>query len=489
VELCHEFFKHLSQLQRDGLVKGWHDRAISAGTDWAGKIDERLNTARIIVLLVSPDFLASYYCNDVEMTRALERHDRGEARVVPVILRPSDWKTSRFAKLSALPGDGKPVVDWKTHDHGFLNVVEGLRRLAEELRQPGESTAASVAIHRGRLRKSSSWQVVIAALILALLLTAGWFWRARQKQRFEQERQYVAQGEGLLNVGRYNDAREPYRQALRLNPENTQASLGLKLIDLDRLRSDPVVFERQLNQLKMESPGTSHLKVLEGDYLLIANRPDEAMSRYQEAAKLNPHLAEAYFRLGVLYDQQRRFGLSLKMYQRAVELSPSSPHYLDNLGDQYFKRGEYDRAIREYGRLDRFPLGALESAKIYRLMGELGRAHELELIANQWLEQDLVASLPENQWPWYFEISQTQGVTLATLDEKRCYARLALSATLYLRGEDAGAVEKSRRAAQVCGARSLDIKAILRWELERLAEERDELAARTESYRRKFLTE
>src|ERR1035441_9343706 len=106
-ELRQEFVKHLSQLKRDGLIQDWHDREITAGSEWAGQIDEHLNAADIVVLLVSPDFVASEYCYDIEMKRALERHAAGEARVVPVILRPSDWQTAPFAKLNALPKEAK----------------------------------------------------------------------------------------------------------------------------------------------------------------------------------------------------------------------------------------------------------------------------------------------------------------------------------------------------------------------------------------------
>src|SRR3954470_1358357 len=68
--------EHLSILRRQGIISGWHDRMIGAGQEWKGEIDRRLDSARIILLLISPSFLASDYCYDVEMKRALERHDR-----------------------------------------------------------------------------------------------------------------------------------------------------------------------------------------------------------------------------------------------------------------------------------------------------------------------------------------------------------------------------------------------------------------------------
>src|ERR1700726_1357463 len=83
---------HLSVLRQQGVITEWHDRKIVAGTDWKQSIDAHLMTATVILLLVSPDFLASDYCYGVEMQRALARHGAGEASVIPVILRPVDWQ-------------------------------------------------------------------------------------------------------------------------------------------------------------------------------------------------------------------------------------------------------------------------------------------------------------------------------------------------------------------------------------------------------------
>ena len=111
-QLRDELAKHLSILKRQGIITAWHDREISAGTEWAGEIDAHLNTARIILLLISADFLASDYCYDMELTRAMERHAAKEARVIPVILREVDWKGAPFGQLQALPKDAVPVTKW-----------------------------------------------------------------------------------------------------------------------------------------------------------------------------------------------------------------------------------------------------------------------------------------------------------------------------------------------------------------------------------------
>jgi len=104
--------KHLSLLRRQGVITAWHDRHILPGTDWAQAIDEHLESASVILLLISADFLASDYCYGVEMQRALERHQANEARVVPILLRPVDWHGAPFAHLQALPTDVKPITSW-----------------------------------------------------------------------------------------------------------------------------------------------------------------------------------------------------------------------------------------------------------------------------------------------------------------------------------------------------------------------------------------
>ena len=95
-ELRDQLENHLAMLKREGVISGWHDRRISAGQEWDGEIDDHLNSVEIILLLVSSDFLASNYCYDIEVKRAMERHEAGEARVIPIILRPCDWQRAPF---------------------------------------------------------------------------------------------------------------------------------------------------------------------------------------------------------------------------------------------------------------------------------------------------------------------------------------------------------------------------------------------------------
>ena len=69
--LRDELEKHLSWLKRRYQLTNWHDREILPGEEWEQAIDKHLNTAHLILLLISPDFMASDYCFGKEMQQAL----------------------------------------------------------------------------------------------------------------------------------------------------------------------------------------------------------------------------------------------------------------------------------------------------------------------------------------------------------------------------------------------------------------------------------
>lgn len=123
---------HLAPLKRQGIISTWHDRRVDAGGEILNEIDRYLEEADVILLLVSPDFIASDYCYNVEMARAMERHEAKTAHVIPVILRPCDWEGMLFGKLLATPNDGKPIVKFPNEDEGFLQVTQAIRQVAEK---------------------------------------------------------------------------------------------------------------------------------------------------------------------------------------------------------------------------------------------------------------------------------------------------------------------------------------------------------------------
>jgi hypothetical protein len=171
--------KHLSLMRRNGEITGWHDRNISAGAHWKDSIDQHLESAQIILLLISADFLASDYCYEIEMKRAMQRHRQGKARVIPIILRNCDWSSSPFSSLQALPKNAKPIKSWNDPDEAYQDVVTGIRKAAAQLTgatlgEPLPDNSAEV----GLLKKRRVLSVVLG-LMLLLLVVGAYLWKVQ----------------------------------------------------------------------------------------------------------------------------------------------------------------------------------------------------------------------------------------------------------------------------------------------------------------------
>ncbi|MBY5971880.1 toll/interleukin-1 receptor domain-containing protein [Ferrimonas balearica] len=135
---------HLKNLTRDGKIETWYDRDILAGTELDAEIEREMEAANLFLLMISPDFIASDYCVEREMKRALERHAAGNARVVPIIVEECDWKAmGELRLLKAVPTDGKAISGWANPNTAYLNVVQELRRIIEAESAPVPIAKAS----------------------------------------------------------------------------------------------------------------------------------------------------------------------------------------------------------------------------------------------------------------------------------------------------------------------------------------------------------
>lgn len=138
--------KHLAMLKRQGLITSWHDRRIPAGSHIDDTISEQLETANVVLLLVSASFLSSDYCYSNELTRAMQRHAEGTAVVVPVIVKPCDWFAAPFGKLLAAPRDGKAIVLWPNEDEAYTDVAMKIRAVVEGFPAASRKTASARAV-------------------------------------------------------------------------------------------------------------------------------------------------------------------------------------------------------------------------------------------------------------------------------------------------------------------------------------------------------
>jgi tetratricopeptide (TPR) repeat protein len=129
-ELRKKLDDHLAFLRRDKVIT-WYDRELYAGQEFDLAIQKELNESDIILLLVSSNFLSSFYCYEIEMKAAMNKHEKGEAIVVPILLSDCVWEDAPFAKLIMANQDAKPInnpIHWNTIDEAFTNVAKNLRK-------------------------------------------------------------------------------------------------------------------------------------------------------------------------------------------------------------------------------------------------------------------------------------------------------------------------------------------------------------------------
>ncbi len=269
-----ELDNHLASLKRSHQIASWSDREISPGVEWETAIDKELNTAHIILLLVSASFMASDYAYGKEMKRALERHEAGEARVVPILLRAVDWEDAPFSNLQVLPSDAKPISRWPDRDDAFEDIAKGMRKVVKEL------------------------QILL-----------------------KTKEEWLKEGNSLHNLQRYDEAIHAYDQAIRLDPNYATAyyNKGNSLRNLQRY--DEAI--RAYDQAIRLDPNDAAAYYNKGNSLRNLQRYDEAIRAYDQAIRLDPNYAIAYHNKGVAFQHLNRNNEANAAFKKARELGYS----------------------------------------------------------------------------------------------------------------------------------------------------------------------
>lgn len=478
-DLRKELNSHLALLRRQQLVEAWSDRAVAPGADWKNTIDENLDKAEIVLLLVSKDFIESDYCYAIEMRRALERHDKGEAIVIPVIMRPCDWEAAPFGRLQVLPQDGKPVVEWNPQDEGFRQVAKGVRQRITNFKP----ALGKVAEHRRWIRRL----VWVLGGLIAATLSINLLWWIGGCARVEP---VVERGEALLATGLYARARDAFAETAgwtwcgRARFGLEKAKLGAQLDD-DPFNPEP--FAGSLEQLIKTHPGDPDLLVLLGHLEYRRGDLEKAAKAYQTALEKSGRPAEAHFGLGQIALLSNDWRTAASHFRTAAVLAPDAAHYHANLGYACFRDADYRCAKAQYtaALAESLVLSSLELAQVYWISGELEDAAAQQRQAIAWLRDDKISSSLRNRLPWLL-IDSDRALRLRERGEKLCYARLSLAATNALLGRHTAAPSD---AEQACGANGPDIQRTLAAELHRLVGQRPELAPRITEFVRKNLPE
>jgi len=368
--LCDELDKHLGTMKRLNQITGWYDRDISAGTEWAREIGLHLNTSHIILLLISSDFMASDFCYSVEMKRALERHEREEAHVIPIILRPVDWHDAPFSKLQVLPVGARPITSWANRDEAFEDVARGIRKAVQEIL----SKTKEQWLEEGRSHhKANRYDRALAAYEQALEIDPT-FARAHRNR-----------GDAFYDLKRYNEALAAYEQAIQLDPYTARAykSRGDVLGHLKRYEEALAAYERVI-QLEPDSARTYNDK---GNMLYTLKRYEEALAAYEQATRLDSTFAYAYNNKGNALSRLTRYKEALAAYDQAIRLNPNYAIPHNNKGRVLFNQGRHKDALVAYEqaiRLDPNFANAYENkADALEKLGRLQEAQQARARARQ----------------------------------------------------------------------------------------------------------
>jgi len=279
--------KHLSGLKRLYSLRNWHDRVILPGEEWEQAIDSHLNTAHLILLLVSPDFMNSDYCYGKEMQRALERHEEGTCRVLPIILRPTYLESAPFSKLQMLPTDAKPITRWSDRDEAFHDVVKEI-------------------------------SLVLKDLLVSL----------------KTKRDWLDEGTSFHNLKRYDEALAAFEQALRFDPNYIEAhqKKGTTLNNLKRYDEALEAFEQAIS---LDPKGVPPY-LAKGHALNALKRYDEAFTTFEQAIHLNPNLASAYIgkdealqQLGISRETQEQLESQLREVHQQLDAQQKHSEQLE----------------------------------------------------------------------------------------------------------------------------------------------------------------
>ena len=398
-QLREELEKHLTTLHREKAITSWHDRKIVAGQEIKGEIDKYLNRAGLILLLVSPDFLASDYHWTIEITRALERNAAGKARVIPVLLRHADWETAPIDKLSPLPRNRQPVKSWADWDEAFLQVIRGIREEVERLvansnySPPKQSSTAQtpLALKPSADKAPSQSGGTSTDLTLELPVSIGELTYGTEKRIALEDasinvtippglspgKKLRIRGKGKLNL--LNQERgdlylklvstqevqvslEDYQQKLRRYEQeltkalqveyplsdynieglkNYQHLLGLRDQDVTLLEERVTAQELEKRQYQITS------LINEADRLLKDERLEEAALKYKAALRLNPNSVRTHIGFGDALSEQKKYNEAAEEYRQAIRLNPNDAEAHLSLGIVLSAQNMYEEGIAE----------------------------------------------------------------------------------------------------------------------------------------------
>lgn len=372
--LRDELEKHLSWLMRRYRLTNWHDREILPGEAWEEAIDEHLNAAHLILLLISSDFMASDYCYGKEMQRALERNKAGTCRVLPILLRPTFWEGAPFSHLHLLPTGAKPITLWQNRDEAFQDVVVEVNRTIQNLLDWLEAKEKQLNVTKEQLEgliardKLELYEEALDtykkaieldpnnAIVYHNMANVLRDLKHPQEALAAYERAieldltfasaYVGKGVSLEDLGRYEEALAAYEKAIELDPNNALAYTGkANMLKALKRNKEAIAAYEQAVRLDSSYPSTYFNM---GNTLRDFKRPREALAAYEQVIQLDPGHVGAYIGRGTALEDLRRYEEALASYEQAIKLDPHNAHAYTGKGNMLRMLNRFKEASQAF---------------------------------------------------------------------------------------------------------------------------------------------
>jgi WD40 repeat protein/Flp pilus assembly protein TadD len=330
-QMLEHLKKHLMPLQRLGMIQIWSDTNLNAGQEWEKELHQHLDSADIILLLISPDFISSEYCYSTEMVRAIERHDQGSAHVIPILLRSTFWRNSPFAKLQMLPTNAKPVKGWSDHDDAFHDITIHVNQIVTQLQT--QRTLDEAQTHEGAEYYKEALTCYEQVLSLDPQNGSALFGRART----------------LYHLGEIDASIEAFTLAEQTAPaaRNTFSSLlQAEALQQRELYAESLTIYDQALHLDPSEAASIHAE--RAKILIKQKAYEQALNALEQARHLEPDMTEYYTQAGELLFGLRRFEQALVMYEQSGKLQPGEAKHRERQGRILLYLERYEDALTAY---------------------------------------------------------------------------------------------------------------------------------------------
>ena len=330
--LRKELDQHLTILKRSGSIQTWSNRDIIAGEELEYAIQSHLNSADIILLLVSPNFMASDNLYE-QAKRATERAETREARVIPIILRHTDWRNAPFHTLQVLPRSGKPIIEWKNRDEVFSEVAKEIRQVAIRL-QESLAVQTDWLAEGNKLIEAEQYEEALAAFDQAILREPN------------LATVYIRKGDIFHALRQFHEALAAYEHVIRLEPTNITAYIGRSRALYGMARFTEALSSYQYASKLDSNNAIAYLEL--GVTLSTLERYEEAITAYKIAAQLSPQNSAIYWNLANSLRLLGRSVDALAAYKKVLQLSPNDIKTELYLGELLLEQQKYEEALETY---------------------------------------------------------------------------------------------------------------------------------------------